>query len=164
MTDNVISIKVAGLGGMGVLKASFILAELLFQQGYDVKKAEVHGMSQRGGSICSDVRFGRKVLSPIIPAGAADYLLLLQEDQRPLYEDVCSDKTVVLTPEAIDVEKLETPRSLNIAMLGLLSCRLDIPAAAWKEMIRQTLPEKLHQMNETAFELGRQGHCCGESR
>ena len=45
------NIRTAGLGGMGVLKASLILSELLFEEGYDVKKAEVHGMSQRGGSI-----------------------------------------------------------------------------------------------------------------
>ena len=159
MTDKVTSIRIAGLGGMGVLKSSLILAELLFKQGYDVKKAEVHGMSQRGGSICSDVRFGKQVFSPMIPSGAADYLLLLQEDQRPLYESICSDETVVLTPKAIDLEKIENPRSLNVAMLGLLSRRLDIPVEAWKEMIRTTLPEKLHETNEAAFELGRQGPC-----
>jgi len=159
MTDKVTSIKIAGLGGMGVLKSSLILAELLFQQGHDVKKAEVHGMSQRGGSICSDVRFGKQVFSPMIPSGAADYLLLFQEDQRPLYEDVCSDQTVVLTPEAIDLGKLKNPRSLNVAMLGLLSRSLEIPVEAWNEIIRQTLPEKLHETNEAAFELGRQGRC-----
>lgn len=159
MIDKVTSIRIAGLGGMGVLKSSLILAELLFRQGYDVKKAEVHGMSQRGGSICSDVRFGKQVYSPMIPCRAADYLLLFQEDQRPLYADVCSDQTVVLTPKAIDLEKIENSRSLNVAMLGLLSRSLEIPVEAWKEMIRKALPEKLHQMNDAAFELGRQGRC-----
>ena len=51
MEDKVTNIRIAGLGGMGVLKASLVLSELLFECGYDVKKAEVHGMSQRGGSI-----------------------------------------------------------------------------------------------------------------
>ncbi len=159
MNDKVTSIKITGLGGMGVLKSSLILAELLFQQGYDVKKAEVHGMSQRGGSICSDVRFGKKVFSPMIPAGDVDYLLLFQVDQQLLYQDACSPKTIVLTPKAIEVDLLENPRSLNVAMLGLLSRCLDIPVEAWKEMIRQTLPEKLHKTNEAAFDLGRQGSC-----
>ena len=67
MEDKVTNIRIAGLGGMGVLKASLVLSELLFECGYDVKKAEVHGMSQRGGSISSDVRFGKKVISPMIP-------------------------------------------------------------------------------------------------
>ena len=61
MSDKITSIKIAGLGGMGVLTSTQILAEVFFRQGLDVKKAEVHGMSQRGGSICSDVRFGKKV-------------------------------------------------------------------------------------------------------
>lgn len=164
MTDSVTSIKIAGLGGMGVLKSSLILAELLFRRGYDVKKAEVHGMSQRGGSICSDVRFGKKVFSPMIPAGALDYLLVFQEDQLPLYQDACSNQTVVLTPEQIEIAKLENPRCLNVAMLGLLSRRLEIPVEDWKAMIRTTLAQKLHQTNEAAFDLGRQGSGSGGSR
>ncbi|MDR1009584.1 MAG: 2-oxoacid:acceptor oxidoreductase family protein, partial [Opitutaceae bacterium] len=68
----VTNVKIAGLGGMGVLTATRILAEVFFRRGLDVKKAEVHGMSQRGGSVCSDVRAGRKVLSPMIPEGETD--------------------------------------------------------------------------------------------
>lgn len=75
MQDKITNVRIAGLGGMGVLKASLILGELLFECGYDVKKAEVHGMSQRGGSISSDVRFGKKVVSPMIPDGKIDFLL-----------------------------------------------------------------------------------------
>ena len=73
---SVVNVKFAGLGGTGVIKASDVMAELVFEQGYDVKKAEVHGMSQRGGSIASDVRFakGEEVQSPMIPTGEADYL------------------------------------------------------------------------------------------
>ena len=73
MQDKITNVRIAGLGGMGVLKASLILGELLFECGYDVKKAEVHGMSQRGGSKSSDVRFGKKVVSPMIPDGKIDF-------------------------------------------------------------------------------------------
>lgn len=156
MSDKVTSIKIAGLGGMGVLKSTEILAEVFFREGFDVKKAEVHGMSQRGGSVCSDVRFGKKVFSPMIPSGEIDYLVLFQEDQFPLYEAECSAKTVILRPAAIDLAKLENKRALNIAMLGLLSRHLQIPADAWLKVIREALPEKLHQVNEAAFLLGRQ--------
>jgi len=58
-----------GLGGQGVLKASDILADVAFSAGLDVKKSDVHGMSQRGGSVASDVRFGERVFSPMVPRG-----------------------------------------------------------------------------------------------
>lgn len=155
MIDKVTSIKIAGLGGMGVLTSTQILAEVFFRQGLDVKKAEVHGMSQRGGSICSDVRFGKKVFSPMVPAGSLDFLVLFQEDQFPLYEADCAPGTLILKPAAIDLAKLENKKALNIAMLGLLSRHLDVPADVWLEVIREVLPAKLHKVNEAAFELGR---------
>jgi indolepyruvate ferredoxin oxidoreductase beta subunit len=75
MSENhVMNILMAGVGGQGTLLASEILSEVLMQAGYDVKKAEVHGMAQRGGSVISHVRFGKKVYSPIIPEGEADVL------------------------------------------------------------------------------------------
>lgn len=75
MTDNkVTNILMVGVGGQGTLLASEILSEVLMQAGYDVKKAEVHGMAQRGGSVVSHVRFGKKVYSPIIPEGEVDVL------------------------------------------------------------------------------------------
>ena len=67
--------------GEGVLKASDIVAEVAFRAGLDVKKSEIHGMSQRGGSVTSDVRFGEKVYSPMVPPGEADYLVVLSPDQ-----------------------------------------------------------------------------------
>jgi len=156
MSDQVTSIRVAGIGGMGVLKASLILAEVLFRQGFDVKKAEVHGMSQRGGSICSDVRFGKKVFSPMVPSGEIDFLVLFQEDQLPLYEADCSAQTVLIKPSMIDLEALGNKKALNIAMLGVLSTSLDVPVVAWLDIIREVLPAKVYEVNEAAFELGRQ--------
>lgn len=156
MSTKVTSIRIAGIGGMGVLKSTQILSELLFRRGFDVKKAEVHGMSQRGGSICSDVRFGDKVWSPMIPAGETDILLLLQEDQLPLYEADCSSRTRILMPDRIDAARLKSRKSLNVAMLGLLSRELDIPVSHWLEVLREVLPGKLHEENEAAFHLGRE--------
>jgi len=156
MNDKVTSIKIAGVGGMGVLTSTQILAEVFFRQGLEVKKAEVHGMSQRGGSICSDVRFGKKVFSPMIPAGSVDYMILFQDDQFPLYEADCSSQTVVVRPSAIATEKLENKKALNIAMLGLLSRHLDAPVEDWLKVIHEVLPEKLHRVNDAGFELGRQ--------
>ncbi|PLX90016.1 MAG: indolepyruvate oxidoreductase subunit beta [Desulfuromonas sp.] len=74
MDNKVTNILMAGVGGQGTLLASEILSEVLMQAGHDVKKAEVHGMAQRGGSVVSHVRFGPKVYSPTIPEGKADIL------------------------------------------------------------------------------------------
>ncbi len=79
--DAITNIVIAGLGGQGVLRASDILAAVAFDAGLDVKKAEVHGMSQRGGSVTSDVRYGPAVLSPMVPPGGADFLVVLEETQ-----------------------------------------------------------------------------------
>ena len=71
------NVVIAGLGGQGVIKASDILADVAFSAGLDVKKSEMHGMSQRGGSVSSDVRFGERVFSPMVPEGEADFLVVI---------------------------------------------------------------------------------------
>jgi len=67
-----------GVGGQGILLASDVLCQVGLAAGYDVKKTDAHGMSQRGGSVVSHVRFGAKVLAPVIPPGGADFLLALE--------------------------------------------------------------------------------------
>lgn len=74
MSSSIKNIYMVGVGGQGILLASEILAEALMLAGYDVKKAEVHGMAQRGGSVVSHVRYGKKVYSPVIPEGEGDVL------------------------------------------------------------------------------------------
>ena len=69
------SIMIVGVGGQGTLLASRLLGAMLMKQGYDVKISEVHGMSQRGGSVVTYVRYGDKVYSPIVDQGEADYIL-----------------------------------------------------------------------------------------
>ncbi|HUW35135.1 MAG TPA: 2-oxoacid:acceptor oxidoreductase family protein [Planctomycetota bacterium] len=81
MLNSVINVVIAGLGGQGVIKASDVLADAAFRAGFDVKKSEIHGMSQRGGSVSSDVRFGKGVLSPMVPVGEADFLVALDVTQ-----------------------------------------------------------------------------------
>ncbi len=69
------NIMIVGVGGQGSLLASKLLGHLLMQQGYDVKVSEVHGMSQRGGSVVTYVRYGDKVYSPVIDKGEADFIV-----------------------------------------------------------------------------------------
>ena len=69
------NVMIVGVGGQGSLLASKLLGRLLLMQGYDVKVSEVHGMSQRGGSVVTYVRYGDRVASPVIDAGEADYIV-----------------------------------------------------------------------------------------
>jgi indolepyruvate ferredoxin oxidoreductase beta subunit len=85
-----------GVGGQGTILASDVLAEVGVLLGYDVKKAEVHGMSQRGGSVISGVRWGEKVYSPIIARGEADYLVAFEKSETPRYIDHLRSGGVVL--------------------------------------------------------------------
>ena len=155
MPGPVTNVVVAGLGGQGVLKASDILAEAAFLAGLDVKKAEVHGMSQRGGSVSSDVRFGEAVLSPMVPAGQADYLVVLTADQVEVNRHCLRPGGELIAPDAVDAEKLANKRSLNVALLGALSKHLSIDQKHWHEAIKANLPEKVHQANLEAFAAGR---------
>ncbi len=69
------NIFLSGVGGQGIILASELLSYAALKSGYDVKKSEVHGMAQRGGSVISAVRFGKKVHSPLVTHGEADFLL-----------------------------------------------------------------------------------------
>jgi indolepyruvate ferredoxin oxidoreductase beta subunit len=151
----VTNIVVAGLGGQGVLKVSDILAEVAFLSGMDVKKSEIHGMSQRGGSVSSDVRFGPKVFSPMVPEGEADFLLVTQEDQAAVNLPVLAKDGVLIQPSQVDQDQLPNKKSLNVALLGVLSHGLPFPEESWKTAIERHLPESLHEVNMVAFRLGR---------
>lgn len=162
------NIVVAGLGGQGVIKASDILADAVLRAGYDVKKAEVHGMSQRGGSVHTDVRFGAEVLSPMVPEGAADILLLLEATQLEPNKHYLASRGLVIGPDSVvppdrtlaqldkDDSLPVTSRNLNVALLGVLSARLDIPEDHWKAAIRANLPQRLHEQNLAVFDYGRE--------
>ncbi len=152
----VVNVVVAGLGGQGAIKASDILADVAFRAGKDVKKAEVHGMSQRGGSVTSDVRFGAHVESPMIPTGEADYLLVLAPSEVEVTRPLLRQGGVLIPPDLVDEATLPNRRSLNVALLGALSRHLEFPEALWLEAVRAALPERLHDVNEKAFRIGRQ--------
>jgi len=79
--DRTFNIIIAGVGGQGILTASEILAKVAMEAGLDAKKSEVHGMSQRGGSVVSHVRFGEKVYSPLVEKGACDIILSFEKSE-----------------------------------------------------------------------------------
>ena len=154
-SGEVINVVIAGLGGQGVLKASDIVAQAAFLSGLDVKKSEVHGMSQRGGSVASDVRFGGLVLSPMVPPGEADYLVLLDSGQLETNRNLLRPGGILIHPALVDSAALPSKRSLNVALVGALSSRLSIPEECWLAAIQGCLGEHLHQANLSAFRMGR---------
>ena len=79
MGNKLTNVLFAGIGGQGIIKASDMLTEAAFRMNYDVKKSELHGMSQRGGSVVTYVRYGEEVASPIIEEGGADYILAFEQ-------------------------------------------------------------------------------------
>jgi indolepyruvate ferredoxin oxidoreductase beta subunit len=151
----VTNVVLAGLGGQGVIKASDILADAALRAGFDVKKAEVHGMSQRGGSVTSDVRFGDRVLSPMVPRGEADFLVVLAPSEVAVTLPLLRAGGMLLSPDLVPEAALPNKRSLNVALLGALSYYIDLPPEALLEAVRAALPERLHPVNEQAFALGR---------
>jgi indolepyruvate ferredoxin oxidoreductase, beta subunit len=101
-TDRVQNILMVGVGGQGVILASKIISEVMMRAGYDVKKSEVHGMAQRGGSVSSHVRFGPKVYSPLIKKGDADVLFSFELLESVRYLDFLrSDALLIVNNQKV---------------------------------------------------------------
>ena len=101
--SNVKSVMIVGVGGQGTLLASRVLGSAMLSQGVDVKVSEVHGMSQRGGSVVTYVRYGDKVYSPIIAQGEADVLLAFEALEEARYLPwLKPEGTVVVNTQQMD--------------------------------------------------------------
>ena len=187
MTKNII---IVGVGGQGSLLASKILGHLLLNEGFDVKVSEVHGMSQRGGSVITYVRFGEKVYSPIVDKGEADFIVSFEllETARWL-EYLKAGGQIVTNTQQIDpmpvitgaatypenlVEKIRdkgikidamdcltlakqagSQKAVNIVLLGRLSHYFDISEESWLNSLKANVPPKFLEINQKAFELGK---------
>lgn len=128
------NIMIVGVGGQGSLLASKLLGHLLMEQGYDVKVSEVHGMSQRGGSVVTYVRFGDKVYSPIIDEGEADYIVsfelleaarwlpYLREGGQIITNTQQTDPMPVITGAAVYPEDLVGKMQAAGAKVDALDC------------------------------------------
>jgi len=166
-TNTVTNVVFAGLGGQGIIKASDMLSDAAFAAGYDVKKSEIHGMSQRGGSVTSDVRFGKEVQSPMVPSGEAQYMVALDTTQIECAQHAMHPDGLIFTPEMFleegqtiddlgkDSDNPVNNRNLNVALIGVLSTYLDIDEKTWLEAIYANLPAKVHEQNKAVFEFGR---------
>ena len=180
MSNSVKNIMIVGVGGQGTLLASKMLGYVLLKQGYDVKVSEVHGMSQRGGSVVTYVRYGEKVNEPIVEEGCADVLIaferlealryahFLKKDGVIIVNDQRIDPITVVTgaaqyPDGIieelsdamdEAKKLGNNKVFNTVIIGIAAQHMDFSHDAWVEVIKNTVPPKTVEKNLEAFEVG----------
>jgi len=95
------SILICGVGGQGILTASDLLSDVLLQAGYQVKKSEVHGMSQRGGDVISTVRYGEQVFSPLPALKETDYILAFEKLEALRNINYLHEKGIVLVNDFV---------------------------------------------------------------
>jgi indolepyruvate ferredoxin oxidoreductase, beta subunit len=144
-----------GVGGQGVLTAAEIVGLAAMDAGFHVKKSEVHGMAQRGGSVESHVRFGPHIYSPLIMPGQADILICFYIAEGKRLAHYLKLNGIDFTPILTAVEnKSFDKRFLNTYLLGVLSSLLPIPEQNWITAMDQEF-KKFPQENQEIFRLGR---------
>ncbi len=178
------NIVIVGVGGQGILLTSRILGAMALNLGMDIKVSEVHGMSQRGGSVITHVRIGEKVFSPLIDPHEADYVVsfeylealraqaylkdggtLIVNQQKIMPMPVISGlavypETPLKAGRVIEIDALDTARkagsakAVNIVLLGVLAKQLGQDRALWEKAVAQCVPEKTIQINLAAFGAG----------
>jgi indolepyruvate ferredoxin oxidoreductase beta subunit len=154
-----VNILFCGRGGQGVLAAAEVCGRAAVFSGFHVKKSEVHGMAQRGGSVESHVRFGKEVFSPLIPKGEADLIVPFDGDEFARLQSFLKKNGIGL----IDVlntgeEELKGRRRyINVFILGVLSRYLPIDEHCWFKAIEIVFAGKNPRENKDVFLKGR-GH------
>ena len=185
------NIVLAGVGGQGVILASKIISAAAIYSNLDVKQSEVHGMSQRGGSVTSHVRIGSKVYSPLVVEGDADLILAFEklEALRTKHWVNKSGKilynTQQVSPITVSAGMAEYPTDIekklselecevfaidafglakeagnvkasNVVLVGAASNFIPIKEDVWEEVLKQSVPSKVLDVNLKAFKLGKE--------
>ena len=178
-------IVMAGVGGQGTILASNILSDVGLELGYHVKKSEVHGMAQRGGTVESHVRWGQNVAAPLVEQNKADFLLgfeMLETARWPMY---IKEGTVVIVnnyrippptvntgqavyPTEQEVESILSSVGGKVKWIAATQIAADLgnPAmvgvvllggdeSVWLKVVESMVPEKFQDMNKQAFLQGR---------
>ena len=178
-----------GVGGQGAILTAKVLVNGLMRAGYDVKMSEVHGMSQRGGSVSTQVHWGEKVYSPVIGKGAADIVLAFEKMEAVRYSDylkpdgiaVINDYAIKSTTIASGQEaypqgcieamekhfrtiavpasdialELGNAKCMNVVLFGAMCDSLGCPEIDWEQVVADTVPAKVRDLNIKAFRAGR---------
>ncbi len=150
---NVYNILFCGTGGQGVLKASEVCGVAAINAGFKVKKSEVHGMAQRGGSVESHLRIGKEVYSPLIIPGQADFLVSFHQGETVRMRHFLSPQGVDFTPFLEKASQLPDHRFVNTFFLGILASKLPISEGHWYEAIKSVIGKKIDE-NIAFFRMG----------
>jgi len=157
LEQKVTNVLFYGLGGQGVLTAAEICAQAAMIDGYHVKKSEIKGMSQRGGSVESYVRFGAQVYSPLPLEKDIDVMLCLDTEEYPRLKQELGFGGVDLISYLEKAHNAVSSKKifLNIYLLGVLSAYLPIKEESWLEALSRKLKKDLPE-NKIIFLRGRQ--------
>lgn len=137
--NKTVNILFCGTGGQGVLKASEICGIAAMKAGYNVKKSEIHGMAQRGGSVESHLRFGKKVLSPLIKPNDADFLVSFDTGEALRMKAFLKSTGLDFSQFLGEVKNLKHPIYINTYFLGILASQLQIDKNLWIEALLSVL-------------------------
>ncbi len=135
------SILLVGVGGQGTILASKLLTTGLMQAGYDVKMSEIHGMSQRGGSVSSQVRYGEEVQSPVIEMGGADFLVSFEKMEALRWLEYLKPGGQIVVND------------FQIDSMPILNGKVDYPEGV-NEYLIETANAKVINAAEQAVKLG----------
>ena len=178
MSKAAFDLVIVGVGGQGTLLASKILGRLALSENCGVKVSEVHGMSQRGGSVITHVRVGDSVHSPIVSLGGADYLISFEALEasraacylKPGGTAIVNTGAAAYPDDALfalssyRVESADalgiavacgSQKALNLVLLGMFSRHLPFGEKAWQDAIAACVPQKTLEVNLAAFARGR---------
>ena len=167
--SKVTNVLIVGVGGQGTILASRVLSGVVQAAGYDVKVSEIHGMSQRGGSVVTQVRFElleavrhqpalspegkmivnvQKMMPMPVVIGAAEYPADCLEQLRKKADVVALDALKI----AMDCNN---PKAVNVVLLGVLSTQMNIDEQIWLDVLKEKVPAKFLDANLKAFAEGR---------
>ena len=170
------SIMIVGVGGQGSLLASRIIGNVLLSQGFDVKVSEVHGMSQRGGSVVTYVKY---IIISFEQLEAARYVSYLKKGGHIITSTQQIDPMPVITgaavypediigklkAEGVDViavdalalaEQAGTAKASNVVLMGVVSTKMAFDEDVWQKALENCVPAKFLELNKKAFALGRE--------
>ena len=143
-----------GVGGQGVLTAAEVCGIAAMEAGFHVKKSEVHGMAQRGGSVESHLRFGSEIFSPLIVPGEADLLICFDRGEGERLASYLRPEGTSFVPY-LDVfkDQGEDKRFLNTYLLGVLSTFLPVDQEHWLNALQRVF-KRARQENRRVFLKG----------
>jgi indolepyruvate ferredoxin oxidoreductase beta subunit len=152
---NAFNIVISGIGGQGIITLTRILSYAAIIEKMDVKTSELHGLSQRGGSVETHIRFGKDIYSPLVRQGGADLIISLDAQEELRVSHYASKQAVFVSVSKIPKPKLEKEILIGVYLLGYASYKKMLPLKPQTilKAIEEVVPKKHLDINKKAFNL-----------